>query len=59
MGSRFGWSAPLPVFLYFGAVGAAVGATDLVLRRVPNRVVLLAYVVSATLLAFASATSDR
>jgi hypothetical protein len=28
-GWRFGWSAPLPAFCYFGAVGAVVGATDL------------------------------
>jgi hypothetical protein len=50
---------PLPAFPYFGAVGAAVGETDLVLRRVPNRVVLPAHVVDPVLLALASATSDR
>lgn len=59
MGWQFGWSVPLPEFLYFGAVGAAVGATDLVLRRVPNRAVLPAHVVGPALLALASATSDR
>jgi len=36
MGSRFGWSAPLPAFLYFGGVGAVVGETDLVLRASPT-----------------------
>jgi hypothetical protein len=59
MGWRFGWSAPLPALLYLGAIGAAIGATDLVLWQVPDRVVLPAYVVGPTLLALASATSDR
>ena len=50
---------PLPAFLYFGAVGAAAGETDLVVRRVPNRIVLPAHVVGPALLALANATSDR
>ena len=59
MGWRFGWSAALPAYLYFAAVATVVGATDLAIRRVPNRVVLPAYVVGPALLGLASVTSDR
>jgi leader peptidase (prepilin peptidase) / N-methyltransferase len=47
---RFGWSASLPAFLYFGAVAALVGASDLTERLVPNRVILPAYLIGPALL---------
>lgn len=56
---RFGWSAALPDYVYLGAVATVVGATDLVTRRVPDRVVLPAYLIGPGLLALASVTSDR
>jgi len=52
---HFGWSAPLPAFLCFGAMAAVVTMTDLVARRIPNRVVGPGYLVGAALLAVASA----
>ncbi len=52
---HFGWSAPLPAFLCFGAVAAVVTMTDLVARRIPNAVVGPGYLVGAALLAVASA----
>ncbi len=54
---RFGWSAPLPAYCYFGAVAAAVSVSDVAARRIPNRAVLPAYLVGPALLALASATS--
>ena len=51
---RFGWSPPLGAYLVFGATTTAVSATDLALRRVPNRAVLAALLPGAALLAFAS-----
>jgi leader peptidase (prepilin peptidase)/N-methyltransferase len=52
---HFGWSAPLPAFLCFGAFAAVVTMTDLAARRLPNAVVGPGYVVGAALLALASA----
>ena len=52
---HFGWSAPLPAFLCFGAIAAVVTMSDLVARRIPNRVVGPGYLVGAALLAVASA----
>jgi hypothetical protein len=52
---HFGWSAPLPAFLCFGAMAAVVTMTDLVARRIPNGVVGPGYLVGAALLAVASA----
>ena len=51
---RFGWSPPLGAYLVFGATATAVSATDLALRRIPNRAVLAALLPGAVLLAFAS-----
>jgi leader peptidase (prepilin peptidase)/N-methyltransferase len=51
---RFGWSPPLGAYLVFGAAATAVSATDLALRRVPNRAVLAALLPGAALLALAS-----
>jgi leader peptidase (prepilin peptidase)/N-methyltransferase len=56
---RFGWSGALPAYLYFGAVAIVVSATDLAARRVPNRVVLPAYVIGPALLALASLISGQ
>jgi leader peptidase (prepilin peptidase)/N-methyltransferase len=54
---RFGWSAPLPAFCYFGAVAAAASVSDVASRRIPNRAVLPAYLIGPALLALASAAS--
>jgi leader peptidase (prepilin peptidase) / N-methyltransferase len=56
---RFGWSSALPAFLYFGALAAVVSASDLATRRVPNRVILPAYLIGPTLLLFASVGSGK
>jgi leader peptidase (prepilin peptidase)/N-methyltransferase len=56
---RFGWSAELPAFLYFGAVAVLVSASDLVTRRVPNRVILRAYLIAPALLFLASVGSGK
>ena len=47
---RFGWSPPLAAYSYLALTGAVVSATDLAARRVPNRVVLPAYPITAALL---------
>ncbi len=57
MAWRFGWSAELPAYLAFGAVGVIVSGTDLATRRIPNRIVAPAYVTGAVLLAVVSAGS--
>lgn len=54
---RFGWSAPLLAYLLFGGLTVAVSITDLTTRRVPNRLVLIGYVLGAVLLVVASAAS--
>jgi leader peptidase (prepilin peptidase)/N-methyltransferase len=54
---RFGWSAPLPAYCYFGAVAAVASASDVAVRRIPNRAVLPAYLIAPALLALASAAS--
>ena len=51
---RFGITAPLGAYLFFGAVAVVVSATDLASRRVPNRVVLAAVAGGGVLLALAS-----
>ena len=56
---RFGWSTALPAHLYFGAIAALVSVADLFTRRVPNRVVLPAYVVGPALLALPALSSGR
>ena len=47
---RFGWLPPLAAYSYLALTGAVVSATDLVARRVPNRVVLPAYPITTALL---------
>lgn len=54
---RFGWSDELPAYLAFGAVAATITVTDLAARRIPNRVVIPAYVTGSILLVMASAGS--
>lgn len=54
---RFGWSAPLPAYCYFGAVAAVASVSDVAVRRIPNRAVLPAYLIAPALLALASAVS--
>jgi leader peptidase (prepilin peptidase)/N-methyltransferase len=54
---RFGWSATLPAFLYLGAILVVISAADLTTGRVPNRVVLPAYIVGPGLFVIASAIS--
>lgn len=56
---RFGWSAALPAYVYFGAIAALVSFSDLFTRRVPNRIVLPAYLVAPALLALSSVSSGR
>jgi leader peptidase (prepilin peptidase) / N-methyltransferase len=56
---RFGWSAVLPAFLYFGVVATIVSATDATTRLVPNRVLLPAYLVGPALLVTASLALGR
>jgi leader peptidase (prepilin peptidase)/N-methyltransferase len=54
---RFGWSVPLMAYLAFGGLAVAVSVADLTTRRVPNRLVLIGYVLGAVLLLVASAKS--
>jgi leader peptidase (prepilin peptidase)/N-methyltransferase len=54
---RFGWSAPLAAYSFLAATGAVVSAIDLAARRIPNRIVLSAYPITAVLLAIASMPS--
>lgn len=51
--------AALPAFLYFVAVGVALTAIDLDVRRLPDRIVLPAYPVLAVLLAAAALTQGQ
>ena len=54
---RFGWSPALPAYCYFGAVAAVVTMTDLGARRIPNDLVLPAYLVGPALLALGAGVS--
>jgi len=54
---RFGWSAPLAAYSCLAVIGAAVSVTDLTVRRIPNRIVVPAYPITAVLLATASTSS--
>jgi len=54
MAFRFGWAPPLGPYLCFGAAGTVVSATDLAVRRVPNRVVFPSLAAGGALLALAS-----
>lgn len=54
---RFGWSLPLAAYSCLAVTGAVVSATDLAARRIPNRMVVPAYPITAALLAVASVPS--
>src|SRR5439155_21819624 len=48
---RVGFTAALPAYLYFIAIGVALTGIDLEVRRLPNAIVLPSYPVLAVLLA--------
>lgn len=52
---RFGADPALPAFLYLAAVGIALAAIDLELKRLPNGLTLPSYLVGAGLLSMAAA----
>jgi leader peptidase (prepilin peptidase)/N-methyltransferase len=52
--ARFGWSRELPAYLYLAAIGVALAAIDVAVRRLPDRIVLPSYLVGGALLAVAS-----
>jgi leader peptidase (prepilin peptidase)/N-methyltransferase len=54
---RFGWSAPLAAYSCLAVIGVVVSATDLATRRIPNRIVVPAYPITAALLVVASVSS--
>ena len=54
---RFGWSPALPAYCYFGAVATVVTMTDLRARRIPNGLVVPAYLVGPALLALGAGVS--
>ena len=54
-GVRFGLSAVLPAFLYLAAVGIALAAIDLDVRRLPNALTLPSYGVGLVLLGLGAA----
>ncbi|MDT4938248.1 MAG: leader peptidase (prepilin peptidase) / N-methyltransferase [Pseudonocardiales bacterium] len=47
---RFGMSAQLPAYLFLAAVGVTLAMIEFDIRRLPNSIVLPAYVISALLL---------
>lgn len=51
---RFGVSAVVPAYLYLGAIAVALALIDIDVKRLPNAIVLPAYVVLPVLLAFGS-----
>jgi leader peptidase (prepilin peptidase)/N-methyltransferase len=55
---RFGLSWELPAFLFVAAVGVLLGVIDLQHRLLPNRVVVPALGIAATLLVLAAATEQ-
>jgi leader peptidase (prepilin peptidase)/N-methyltransferase len=54
MALRIGPAPDLPAFLYLGAIGVALAAIDLDVRRLPNAIVLPSYAVVAVLLTAAA-----
>jgi leader peptidase (prepilin peptidase)/N-methyltransferase len=54
---RFGWTPTLAAYAYLAAIGVVVSGTDLADRRIPNMIVLPAYLISPVLLAVASVSS--
>lgn len=55
---RLGWDTALPAFLYLGAIGVALWMIDLDTKRLPNAIILPAYVVAPGLLAVAAVLGD-
>jgi leader peptidase (prepilin peptidase) / N-methyltransferase len=58
VGLRFGWSAELPAWTWFLAVGLLLGVIDLREKLLPNRVLLPGIVGTALLLTLAAAVGD-
>ncbi|MBB3676192.1 prepilin peptidase [Modestobacter versicolor] len=56
---RFGWSAELPAWVWFVAVGLLLAVVDLRTMLLPNRVLLPGLLVGLVLLAVAAAVDDR
>jgi len=56
---RFGWSAELPAWLWFAAVGLLLAAVDLRTRLLPNRVLAPGVAGALLLLTAAAAVDDR
>lgn len=54
MGWRFGWSAPLPAYLYLAALAVALAGIDLDVHRLPDALTLPSYVVMFVLLGYAT-----
>jgi leader peptidase (prepilin peptidase)/N-methyltransferase len=54
---RFGLTAQLPAYLFFAAVAITLALIDLDLRRLPDTIVLPAYIVAALMLMPAGAAS--
>ena len=58
VGLRFGWSADLPAWVWFAAVGLLLSVIDLRERLIPNRVLVPGIAVTAALLTLAAAVDD-
>jgi leader peptidase (prepilin peptidase) / N-methyltransferase len=58
VGLRFGWSAELPAWTWFLAVGLLLGVVDLREKLLPNRVLLPGIAGTALLLTLAAAVDD-
>jgi leader peptidase (prepilin peptidase)/N-methyltransferase len=56
---RIGLDAALPAFLYLGAIGVALAAIDLDVKRLPNAIVLPSYVVALVLLGAAAVVNGE
>jgi leader peptidase (prepilin peptidase)/N-methyltransferase len=56
---RFGFTAQLPAYLFFAAVAITLALIDVDLRKLPNVLVVPAYVVAILLLALASLSSGE
>ncbi len=58
VGLRFGWSADLPAWVWFAAVGLLLSVIDLRERLIPNRALVPGIAVTAALLTLAAAVDD-
>jgi leader peptidase (prepilin peptidase)/N-methyltransferase len=56
---RFGFTAQSPAYLFFAAVAITLALIDFDLRKLPNVLVVPAYVIAILLLALASLSSDE